>query len=101
MRPQTKTKLDEQPKIDACYCRVSTDMQREKGQSIEHQKEVLLNHAKAHSLNPVLFIDAGISAKDTRLPELQRLLEEIKNGRVRTVLVTKLDRITRSLHDLV
>jgi site-specific DNA recombinase len=91
----------EQPKIAACYCRVSTDMQREKGCSIEYQRDSLLAYAKSHGLNPVLFIDAGISAKDTRRPELQKMIEEIKQGRVSDVLVTKLDRITRSLRDLV
>ncbi len=91
----------EQPRVAACYARVSTDMQREKGHSIEYQRESLLKYSKEHGLNPVLYVDAGISAKDTRRPELQKMLEDIKNGRVSVVLVTKLDRITRSLKDLV
>ncbi|MFA5168267.1 MAG: recombinase family protein [Candidatus Omnitrophota bacterium] len=91
----------EQPKIAACYARVSTDMQREKGHSIEYQRDSLIKYSKEHGLNPVLYVDAGISAKDTRRPELQKMLEDIKNGRVSVVLVTKLDRITRSLKDLV
>jgi site-specific DNA recombinase len=50
-------------KIDALYCRVSTDIQREKGESIRNQKERLQEYAKANRLNPRFYIDEGISAK--------------------------------------
>ncbi len=88
-------------KIDALYCRVSTDMQREKGESIRNQKERLTQYAKDHNLNPQFYIDEGISAKDTKRPALQRLIDDIKNDRVGMVLVTKIDRMTRSLKDLI
>jgi site-specific DNA recombinase len=42
-----------------------------------------------------------VSAKDIERPQLQRLLHDVRAGRVSTVLVTKLDRISRSLHDLL
>ncbi|MEI7751152.1 MAG: recombinase family protein [Candidatus Omnitrophota bacterium] len=88
-------------KIDALYCRVSTDMQREKGESIRNQKERLTLYAKEHNLNPQFYIDDGISAKDTKRPALQQLIEDIKGDRVSMVLVTKIDRITRNLKDLI
>ena len=48
-----------------------------------------------------VYKDAGISAKDTDRPELKRLMEDCRNGRIQAVVVTALDRITRSLRDLI
>lgn len=88
-------------KIDALYCRVSTDLQREKGESIKNQKQRLFAYAKDHALNPQTYIDDGISAKDTNRPALQKLIQDIKEKKIRMVLVTKIDRITRNLKDLL
>lgn len=49
----------------------------------------------------VVYRDEGISAKDTERPALQKLIADVRAGRVAMVLVTKLDRISRSLHDLL
>ncbi len=43
--------------------------------------------------------EEGKSGKTTDRPELQRLISDIKDGKVDTVIVTKIDRITRSLLD--
>jgi len=88
-------------KIDALYCRVSTDMQREKGESIKSQKEKLFDYAKEKHLNPQTYIDDGVSAKDTNRPALQKLIQDIKDNKIGMVLVTKIDRITRNLKDLL
>lgn len=45
------------------------------------------------------FIDAGRSAKDQKRPQLQRLRSAIEAGTINTVVVVKLDRITRSVID--
>lgn len=45
--------------------------------------------------------DAGRSAKDQNRPQLQRLKADIAAGRINTVVVVKLDRITRSMPDFV
>jgi len=42
-----------------------------------------------------------VSAKDIERPQLQHLLAAVRSGQVSTVLVTKLDRISCSLHDLL
>lgn len=88
-------------KIDALYCRVSTDMQKERGESIATQKSRLMEYAKKNSLNPVIYDDAGFSARDTNRPAMIRLLKDIQDGNVRTVVITKIDRITRSIQDLL
>ncbi|MBI3971829.1 MAG: recombinase family protein [Chloroflexi bacterium] len=85
---------------DAGYVRVSTDMQMERD-ALQNQIQALESHAVAHSLNLRLYKDEGVSAKDTDRPALQRLIADVQACRVRSVLVTKLDRISRSLVDLL
>ncbi len=90
----------EQAYKTACYCRVSTEMQREK-ESIENQRSRLKQYCGDYSIEPAFYVDDGFSAKDTKRPALTRLIADIKNGEVKAVLVTKIDRITRSIKDLI
>ena len=46
-----------------------------------------------------VFKDKGYSGKNTDRPEFQKLLGEIRKGKVRRVIVYKLDRISRSILD--
>jgi site-specific DNA recombinase len=46
-----------------------------------------------------VYADEGKSGKNIERKQLQRLLSDIKTGRINTVLCVKLDRITRSLLD--
>lgn len=85
---------------DAGYVRVSTEMQVERD-ALQNQIQALQAYALAHGLRLRLYRDEGVSAKDTDRPDLQRLLGDVRAGRVRSVLVTKLDRISRSLADLL
>lgn len=85
----------------AIYIRVSTDEQVQEGFSISAQREKLKAYCKVHDWNDYKFyIDEGISAKDTNRPQLKKMLKHIKDGKIETVLVYKLDRITRSVRDL-
>lgn len=44
--------------------------------------------------------DAGISAKTGSIrPEFDRLIEELKQGKINTIIALKLDRISRSIYD--
>ncbi len=88
-------------KLIALYCRVSTDIQKEKGESIINQKSRLQEYAKEKHLSAIVYEDAGYSAKDTNRPAINRLIREIKEGKISSVIVTKLDRITRSIKDLL
>jgi DNA invertase Pin-like site-specific DNA recombinase len=51
-------------KITACYCRVSTEMQKEK-ESIEAQRSRLEVYCRENGYNPTFYLDDGYSAKDT------------------------------------
>jgi len=85
----------------AVYVRVSTVEQAKEGFSIAAQKQRLQAYCESQNWDIVgYFVDEGISAKNLKRPELQRMMEFIKNGTIDTVLVYKLDRLTRSVLDL-
>jgi site-specific DNA recombinase len=52
-----------------------------------------------HQLLDVL-VDGGESAKSLKRPAMGKLLAMIDGGQVKTVIVAKLDRLTRSVRDL-
>lgn len=85
----------------AIYVRVSTVEQAKEGFSIAAQKQRLQAYCESQNWDIVgYFVDEGISAKNVKRPELQRMIEFIKQGTIDTVLVYKLDRLTRSVLDL-
>lgn len=70
------------------YARVSTAGQARDGNSLEAQREALIEAGAE-----VIFSDAFTGTKTER-PEFQKMLAELKEGD--TVIVTKLDRFARS-----
>jgi len=87
-------------KILAGYIRVSTEMQVERD-SLMNQEEMIAKFARSKRKEYVIYKDAGISAKNKDRPAFQKMLGDIQEGVVETVIVTKLDRITRNLKDLI
>jgi len=84
----------------AIYIRVSTDAQREEGYSIDAQKEMLTAYCVSKGIkNYQYYIDGGFSGSNIDRPELKRLIDDIKHGKVSCVLVYKLDRLSRSQKD--
>lgn len=89
--------------LTALYCRVSTDEQAREGISLQEQQERLRAYCRAMGIRGEirLFVDDGYSAKSMERPELKRLLEIVKAGAVSKIMVTKLDRMSRKLLDLL
>jgi len=87
----------------AIYGRVSTEEQAMEGYSIRGQVEKLKSYVSAKSWSIYdVYLDEGISGKNmTERPAITRMMEDIKAGHVKNVLVFKLDRLTRSVADLV
>ena len=87
----------------AIYCRVSTEEQATEGFSIHAQKDKLTKYANINDWDIVdYYIDDGISGKNlTERPEVSRLIEDVKKGKIKNVLIYKLDRLTRSVKDLI
>ena len=46
-----------------------------------------------------IYTDEGLSGKDTKRPELQRLLRDILEGKINIVMVSELSRISRNMKD--
>ncbi len=91
---------DKKIKTAALYIRVSTDAQREEGYSIDAQKEMLEAYCTSRQIKHYSFyIDGGFSGSNTDRPELQRLINDVKNYEVSCVVVYKLDRLSRSQKD--
>lgn len=83
------------------YIRVSTEEQARDGFSISAQREKLKAYCVAQDWDSFKFyVDEGVSAKDTNRPQLNIMLGHIKQGLITTVLVYRLDRLTRSVMDL-
>ena len=78
---------------DCIYARQSVD--RKDSISIESQIDFCKYELKGGSCR--VFKDKGYSGKNTDRPEFQKLLGEIRKGKVRRVIVYKLDRISRSI----
>lgn len=82
------------------YTRVSTEQQVDKD-SLAAQKAKLLAYCKAQNVKSHrLYEEKGRSGKDTNRPALRQLLHDVRSGKVTAVVVTRLDRITRSIVDL-
>ena len=84
----------------ALYCRVSTLLQFEKGNSIDEQKKRLKAYCVSRGWEDyTFFVDGGHSGSSLDRPALQDLLRKIKKYDV--VLVYKLDRLSRNQRDIL
>lgn len=84
------------------YVRVSTDEQAEKGNSVNEQKERIQAYCKVMGWpTPIFYIDDGYSAKDLNRPDIQRMLEDVRQNQLDIVITTKLDRLSRNLLDIL
>src|ERR1039457_2781356 len=83
------------------YVRVSTEKQADFGVSLEAQSEKVRAMAVVQGAELAdVIIDAGESAKSLNRPGMARLLALVDGGTVDTVIIAKLDRLTRSVADL-
>lgn len=78
------------------YLRVSTDEQ-----TIDNQREVLLPFVDKRGWDPVEFTDESISGARRDRPGYQEMLEAARQGDINAVVVYKLDRLGRSMSQLV
>ncbi len=83
------------------YLRVSTTRQVD-GNSLTTQRAQLRRHAVLQGYDVAdIYVDAGCSGKDMKRPQLQRMLTDARAGNLDLVLVTRIDRISRSMKDLL
>ena len=95
----------------AIYCRVSTDEQaKNKEGSLTSQVQRL--RLKVDEKNKIhekdkwgkvvkVYEDRAYSGKNTDRPEFQKMLADVKSGRINTIMVTELSRLSRSVTDFL
>jgi DNA invertase Pin-like site-specific DNA recombinase len=83
------------------YVRVSTGEQADSGAGLEAQRQALQAEAERRGLQLVhVFEDAAASGKSMNgRPGLLEALEAVEDGRAQALVVSKLDRLSRSLLD--
>lgn len=89
------------------YLRVSTEEQAQiiEG-SLDSQKHRLMSFIDLKNLQEnnwgkkiEIYIDEGLSAKDTKRPAFQKMMKDIRAGKINLILVTDLSRLSRNILD--
>jgi len=110
MTTATRRKGGELPTANeiAVYTRVSTEEQAAKPESsLDNQRHRCCQYLMAHGAEEAgmkdvrVYREEGFSGKDTKRPQLQQLLRDIKDGRVRLLVFTELSRVSRSVQDFL
>ena len=89
------------------YIRVSTDEAalRHEG-SLDNQRHRLVAFVDMKNMHEAgwgkvveAYIDDGYSAKDTNRPAFQRMMRDVRKGKINMIFVTDLSRLSRSIKD--
>jgi site-specific DNA recombinase len=82
------------------YIRVSTDMQADKGTSLDNQVARIQEYARLKGfVLENIFEDAGYSGKNTKRPGFQAMFNRLRKGGVEAVIVWHSTRFARNLKD--
>lgn len=82
------------------YTRVSTLEQANEGYSLGEQEERLKSYCDARGWTvSKVYKDGGFSGADMDRPALKKMIKDIKDRKIETVIVYKLDRLSRSQKD--
>ncbi|MFC1495969.1 recombinase family protein [Candidatus Margulisiibacteriota bacterium] len=82
----------------ALYCRVSS----KKNQQTEQQLSELHKYCRSSGFDQVTeYVDEGVSAFKKLRPEFTKLKSDIRKRKINVVVIWKLDRLSRSLIELV
>ena len=87
-----------QTKITALYCRLSQDDGLDgDSNSIQNQKKILEQYAAEHRFpNPQFYVDDGYSGASFNRPDFQRLLADMEEWKIGTIITKDLSRLGRN-----
>ena len=85
-------------KLTALYCRLSQeDALQGDSNSIQNQKAILEKYALDHGFGNIAFyVDDGYSGVTFNRPDFQRMLADVKAGKVSAVVTKDLSRLGRN-----
>ena len=103
--------LEQSPKLDqvrlgqvlrvALYARVSLEEQA-RGYSIQEQVHAGESYTTAHKWTVVdIYKDEGFSGTNARRPAFQRMLRDVRRGRIDAIVVHKIDRFYRNAQGML
>ncbi len=100
-RRRTTTTTDPATLPVLAYLRVSTDEQASSGAGLDAQRAAITAEADRRGWTDRLewVTDEGCSAKNLRRPGIASALDRLANGTAATLVVAKLDRLSRSVID--
>jgi DNA invertase Pin-like site-specific DNA recombinase len=81
------------------YLRVSTNEQAESGAGVAAQRAAITSEAARRGWDVEFIEDAGHSARSMKRPGLLAALDRLRRGEAGTLVVSKMDRLSRSLLD--
>ncbi len=95
--------------INVAYSRVSTEKQAEEGLGLEAQRDSIISYCRLNNIkNCILFTDDGYTGTNLSRPAIQSIIRMIKeyncgqsNIRINTLIVPRIDRLARSLLDML
>lgn len=93
-----KTKNGGGDGITALYCRLSVDDNGTEGESnsIKNQRDILGRYAKQHGYRNIeYYIDDGYSGTNFNRPDFQRMMSDVDEGKVKTIIVKDMSRLGR------
>ncbi|MCM1381831.1 MAG: recombinase family protein, partial [Muribaculaceae bacterium] len=91
-------KLKQQKPVTALYCRYSKDEDYHSGNSmsIRNQKAMLENYANEKGFSTTEFyVDDGFTGTNYERPAFKKLIADVENGTVGTIIVKDLSRLGR------
>lgn len=91
--------LNHQPPKAIGYCRVSTGEQVNSGAGLDAQRAALQAEADRRGWALEFVTEDGLSAKDLNRPALTEALARLDKGEADVLMVSKLDRLSRSVKD--
>lgn len=85
-------------KVTALYCRYSRDDGQEtENASITHQKALLKEYAENNGYpNLRYYVDDGYTGTNFNRPDFQRMMEDVENGIIETIVVKDMSRFGRN-----
>ncbi|MDD3199604.1 MAG: recombinase family protein [Eubacteriales bacterium] len=94
---QSNTTVKNIDKLTALYCRLSRDDELQgDSNSIKNQKTILQKYADDNGFaNTEFFVDDGYSGTNFDRPDWQRLLSQVEEGNISTVIVKDMSRLGR------
>jgi len=94
-QPNIDAALDS--KITALYCRLSRDDELQgDSNSIKNQKTILQKYADDNGFkNTFFFVDDGFSGTNFDRPDFQRMISEMDEGNIGTIIVKDMSRLGR------